>query len=245
MNPEDMIDETGTVTEQTTEEPQETTTVTEAPAEEQQDTAQPLTVELTNFTGDNAQAKLLLEQTDTGIQVNVVDVTPQADIRGVFLNIADDSLLGGLTVNGSDVTNSAIGSANQGNLSGDANVTPSSFEVGVEIGTQGMGADDISSTSFTLSHASETLKLESFLSQNFGLRLTSVGEENRSGSSKLEGIAPASLTPEVTEEESETAEEETVMEAEMTEEESETAEEETVMEEEMTEEESETAEEET
>lgn len=151
MNPEETIQEETTA---------ETTTVTTTSTEE---TAAPKTiaVEVSSFTGDTASGKLILEETAAGINVTVQDVTPMADIRGVFFNLADDSLLSGLQISGSNVTNSAFGLS--GSISQDATVTPRSFEGNVEIGTSGIGADDINTTSFTLSHESETLTLDQFL----------------------------------------------------------------------------------
>lgn len=70
------------------------------------------------------------------------------------------------------------------------------FDVGVEIGTQGAGKDDIRSAIFTVSHATQKLSLSDFAGQGFGVRMMSVGTSanNRNGSSKLTGIAP-SLPP--------------------------------------------------
>jgi hypothetical protein len=129
-----------------------------------------------------------------------VDVVPNpniADIRGVFFNILDNSLLQGLNITGANVTRFATGSIDrlgQGN-----NINPGGpFEIGVEIGQQGLGGgDDIQSTMFTVAHSSQALTLAQFSNQDFGLRLQSVGlpGSNRDGSSKLGGTAPGSSQP--------------------------------------------------
>jgi hypothetical protein len=62
----------------------------------------------------------------------------------------------------------------------------------VQIGTSGIGRDEIRSTSFVLSHPDMPLSLSLFLEQQIGVRLTSVGvdEYHRDGSSKLGGLLP-------------------------------------------------------
>ena len=49
--------------------------------------------------------------------------------------------------------------------------------IGIEFGTAGIGKDDVRSASFTLSHSSQSLTLDTIAQQNFGARLTSVGAE--------------------------------------------------------------------
>lgn len=151
-----------------------------------------------------AKVKLTLNDTAAGagkVQFKV-DVVPNpniADIRGVFFNILDNRLLQGLNITGANVTQFATGSINslgQGN-----NINPGGpFEIGVEIGQQGLGRqgiDDIQSTTFTVAHSSQALTLAQFYNQDFGLRLQSVGlpGSNRNGSSKLGGTAPGSSQP--------------------------------------------------
>ena len=150
-----------------------------------------LTVDLIdNDNGTTAQVKL--EQVGTDIQVTVDGVSPISDIRGVFFNISDDTLLNGLTVTGENVTDSAFIAGSVNDLGQGANVNPDLFDGGVEIGTPGIGADDFQSTTFTLSNPTADLTLDEFLGQEFGLRFTSVGE-NRQDSSKLIGTAPATV----------------------------------------------------
>jgi len=104
-----------------------------------------------------------------------------ADIRGVFFQF--DSPPPDLAVSGGDVTRWLWRENQVSGLGGGVNMNGAGppFDFGVEIGTPGIGKDDIGSTTFTLS-SNDVIDLD----QRFGLRLTSVGE-NRSGSSKLTG----------------------------------------------------------
>jgi len=156
-------------------------------------------IDVTNGNGTTAQVKL--EQVEAGVQVSVDKINPIGDIRGVFFNVADNAALEGMTVTGDNVTSSSFAADSVNDLGGGVNVNPDLFDGGVEIGTEGIVTDDIQSTTFTLSNAAGDLTVDQFLSQDFGLRLTSVGE-NRSASSKLAGTAPATTeaTEEVTEE---------------------------------------------
>ena len=154
---------------------------------------------LNPFTGSSAEVKVTLDDVAEGAG-NVkftVDVVPNpniGDIRGVFLHISDESLLSGLSVAGTDVTQSVFGPFNSvidlgggNNLNGGG--TPCPCDIGLEIGTPGIGSDDIQSTMFTLSHTSVLLDVSQFLGQSLGVRLGSVGPAGgtRSGSSKLSG----------------------------------------------------------
>lgn len=156
-------------------------------------------IDVTNGNGTTAQVKL--EQVEAGVQVSLDKINPIGDIRGVFFNVADNAALEGMTVTGDNVTSSSFAADSVNDLGGGVNVNPDLFDGGVEIGTEGIVTDDIQSTTFTLSNAAGDLTVDQFLSQDFGLRLTSVGE-NRSASSKLAGTAPATTeaTEEVTEE---------------------------------------------
>ena len=153
----------------------------------------------TPFTGDPTSVKITLTESGGDIIVNVKVNEGHGDLRGVFLNIADDSLLDGLSVTGVDVTDFATGQVKnlgQGaNLTGDGSPCP--CDIGVEIGIpgsggpQGTGPDYIEETSFTLSHDSIDLLLSMFASQTAGIRVTSVGPEVCfDGSSKLSVTLP-------------------------------------------------------
>jgi len=119
------------------------------------------------------------------------------DLRGLFFQVADEALLDGLKVDGADVTDSDAAADAVSDLGNGANVNGGNdgpFDVGVEIGTQGMSADDIQTTTFTLSHDSVDLTLDLIAEQDFAVRMTSVGTEGDGGredSLKLVGTAPA------------------------------------------------------
>ena len=105
----------------------------------------------------------------------------------------DDSLLAGLSVVGADVTDFQVGGVTGvgpgNNLNGGGSPCP--CDIGVEIGTPGMGKDDLRMTVFDLTHNSQPLDLSLFEGQSVGVRLTSVGEPGeRGGSSKLSGSVP-------------------------------------------------------
>ena len=148
--------------------------------------------DISTVTGDPAKARITLTELPNGtirVKVDVIDGTI-GDLRGLFFNISDESLVNGLSVSGDEVTDSKFKVNNVSNLAGGLNIngTHTDFDGGVEIGTSGIGKDDIQSTTFTLSHNSVDLTLDLFENQDFGVRLTSVGVgDNRNGSSKLVG----------------------------------------------------------
>jgi hypothetical protein len=119
------------------------------------------------------------------------------DLRGLFFHVADESLLGGLSVTGGT---SAIGTVRQGanavsNLGGGVNmlgVAPA-FDMGIVFGTaSAAGADDIRSVTFTLEHTTAALTLDLFSSAQFGAVIGSVGTSGgpRVGTLKATGTAP-------------------------------------------------------
>ncbi len=79
------------------------------------------------------------------------------------------------------------------NMNGEVVKEAGKFDGGVQFGTQGIGENDYQSVSFTLSTTDgSALSLADFSAQDFGIRLTSVGEEggSRDGSLKLGGTSP-------------------------------------------------------
>lgn len=157
-----------------------------------------LSFDISPFTGTPSGAKITLDDTAAGagkiqVKIDVIESINIADLRGVFFNIADDSLLSGLSISGSNITQVVIEAGSVNDLKGGNNLkgggTPNLFDVGLEIGTPGIGSDDIRSTVFTLSHNSTALSLDQFTNQSFGVRMTSVGAD-RQGSSKLTGVSP-------------------------------------------------------
>jgi hypothetical protein len=161
-----------------------------------------LTFDANQFTGSEIKARITLDDTAAGtgkIQFKVEfapDSPAIGDFRGIFFNIADNSLLSGLRIEGPHVTTYVTGNGNitsvgNANLNGGGNVH--AFDIGVEIGQNGLkgGKDDIQTTTFTLFHTSQNLDLNMFAQQEFGLRITSVGTgNNREGSSKLVATSP-------------------------------------------------------
>jgi Ca2+-binding RTX toxin-like protein len=130
----------------------------------------------------------------TDVITGTTDAPDIADLRGLFFDVSDATLLSGLSVTGSDVTTYLVDAdkvmqvEKDVTMSGEVGKSVGPFDVGIEFGTSGIGKDDIRETSFTLS-ASEPLSLEFVLQQHFGLRLTSVSNngEGRELSLKLTG----------------------------------------------------------
>ncbi len=134
------------------------------------------------------------------------DVTPEgdkediADFRGLFFHIANESLLDPtkLKATGAHVSDVVVGRnavtkiANDALIEGGAADAYAPFDIGIEIGSQGTGKDDIQHTTFVLSHSSQKLTLALVAEQHFGLRLTSVSLNGvgREESLKLAGTAP-------------------------------------------------------
>ncbi len=128
------------------------------------------------------------------------DKEDTADLRGLFFHIADESLLDPtrLRATGADVGDVVVGKnavtkiTNDALIEGGAADPYAPFDIGVEIGSQGIGKDDIQHTTFILSHSTQKLTLALVAEQHFGLRLTSVSVNGagREASLKLAGTAP-------------------------------------------------------
>lgn len=131
--------------------------------------------------------------------VEVDESSQQADLRGLFFDVTDESVLENLVVVGADVTNSQFEAnkvkdlGNGANMNGEKSKKGSGFDAGVEFGTPGKTKDDIDTTSFILGTNDGTpLTLELLTQMDFGVRLTSVGTEgDRESSLKNVGTAPA------------------------------------------------------
>jgi hypothetical protein len=133
---------------------------------------------------------------DPGDLVVTMAVTVgEGDLRGLFLNIADDSLLDGMdvepTATHDDVTRAVFEAASVVNLGQGVNVNGDGdcpCDIGVRIGSPGMGRDDIQLTSFVLTHETEALTLDLFDGEVMMVRVTSVLlDEERTASSKIVG----------------------------------------------------------
>ncbi|TWT50038.1 PEP-CTERM motif protein [Thalassoglobus neptunius] len=157
-----------------------------------------------NFGSDPAEVTVKIEDLGGSLKFTITSIPAPGtgnigDLQGFFFDVNDSSLLSGLSVTGADVTGSDFSGSTRNlgngvNLNGDGNYN---FDAGVKIGTSGMGTDDIQTTSFVLSHSTQSLDLSLVTSPSyFGVRLTSVGpvDGSRGGSSKLKGPGDPFLT---------------------------------------------------
>jgi hypothetical protein len=148
----------------------------------------------TPFSGDPSAVEITLTESGGDIVVDVKVVLNHGDLRAVYLNIEDDALLSGLSVTGQYVTDFELHTQNLGNGSGvQGKNSPCPCDFGVELGTPGIGKDDIHETSFTISHETLDLQIAQFIEQTFAVRVTSVGAEDKKcfdGSAKLSGVFP-------------------------------------------------------
>jgi hypothetical protein len=142
------------------------------------------------FTGGHASVLVTVSDEDASLAdgelLVTVEVLDGGAIRGVFLDLADDSLLGGIEVDGDYVTDVQTGSVI--NLGGGSNLngggSPCPCDLGIEIGTPGGSRDFVQSTSFTLSSSYGPLDIALFFDQSVGVRLSP------RNSSKLGGVLP-------------------------------------------------------
>lgn len=160
----------------------------------------------TSYVGDPAEVALTLDDAAVpGSLVITLAVSGPgetiADLRGFFLHVVDESLIAGLSVAGPDVTGSrflanAVSGVSNGKYFNSIKM-PCPCDLGVEFGTPGIGHDDLQQVTFTLSHTSVPLDLSFVASQQFGVRLESVGTlaDGRAGSSKLKGTIPVVPEP--------------------------------------------------
>lgn len=132
-----------------------------------------------------------MEQTD-GTILFQLDVTGGgvADIRGLFFNLADDSLVNSLSAEGADLSDQDYGNVssfkNGNNVKGGGR---SPYDVGMDFGTSGIGKGTVDSTSFVLSSTNgEDLTLDLIANIEFAARLQSVGGK---GPQKISVTAPA------------------------------------------------------
>ncbi|MDP1931308.1 MAG: Ig-like domain-containing protein [Gammaproteobacteria bacterium] len=113
------------------------------------------------------------------------------DLRGLFFDLADKSLVGSLSTStantgfrqGTDAVKDLGEGVNMNGLTGSGK----GFDAGIKIGTAGVGKDDIRSYDFTLSSSVRALSIDDFANVDFGVRLTSVGVlgGSRNDSSKI------------------------------------------------------------
>ncbi len=154
-----------------------------------------------SLSGDVVVTVSITEMLDNALKFDLA-VTSETgsigDLNGLFFDVADESLLDGMSVAGDDVTgmifkaNDVTKVDNYNNIRGELLKDLGKFDGGVQFGSQGIAEDDIRETSFILSHDSSDLTVDLFLGMDFAARLTSVGPEGgpRDGSSKIGGAAP-------------------------------------------------------
>ena len=154
------------------------------------------------------------------VDAKVLDETGKiGDLRGLFFDVADESLISGLQVTGSSVTGTQFCEDGVSNLGAGNNVNGSivneygKFDAGIAFGTAGIGKDDVREASFILSHQTADLACDFLAVQDFAVRLTSVGSEGgkRGDSLKLAGTSPdvadVNAPPEAVDDTTETDEE--------------------------------------
>lgn len=157
-----------------------------------------ITTFATSFTGDPITLRVSLDDAgaDPGqILVSVAVVgAAVGDLRGVFLNLNRDDLLPELQVSGAfvssfDTAGSVTNLGHGSNLLGGGSPCP--CDIGVELGSAGIGKDDLREAVFVLSHPGEDLDVGLFAGQLLGVRVTSVGTlVSREGSSKTVALVP-------------------------------------------------------
>ena len=132
---------------------------------------------------------------DGDLKFTVTLLDPNSsDLRALFFNVTDNSLLSGLSVDGPDVTDFATGNVTDLGDGANVNGLDGPYEVGVEFGTSGSGDDLIRTTMFTLSHDTADLFTSLVSEQDFAVRITSVGNDGED-SLKLTGEAPEIADP--------------------------------------------------
>ncbi len=155
--------------------------------------AAPITYFLEDNTNSSAPVRIGVTLDDVLVAGSVVFTVSVAsngtfpnigDLRGLFLNVASESLLGGFTatsISGGPVTSLLQTADSVNDLGQGANVNPhGAFDLGIRIG--GPGANDDWQTSvFRIGHGSVALTNASFLPATFeadslfAVRLTTVG----------------------------------------------------------------------
>jgi VCBS repeat-containing protein len=155
---------------------------------------------------------VITENSDGSVSFKVTQLAGYVgDLRGLFFDLADETLVGSLTAAGTGLTDLLQGNDTVIDLGGGANMQGLStsdgggYDVGVEIGSSGIKSnDDFRWFEFTLDSATRNLTLADFSNVSFGARVTSVGldanldgsfETARSGSSKTGEITFAVITP--------------------------------------------------
>ncbi|KAI2493810.1 Cna protein B-type domain [Fragilaria crotonensis] len=145
-----------------------------------------------SFSGPNIGVEILVAPADGGgvlFKVREADANLLGDLRGVFFHVKDLSKKASVVGNHVNSytwgpSNSIVDLGNGANMQGDGG--KHKYDVGVEIGNSGIGKDDIGETTFTIKGGNFGFADIDF-SQEFGVRLTSVGSKSRDQSSKVVG----------------------------------------------------------
>lgn len=172
--------------------------------------AQAASFTLTQFTGDDSEVWVSLDELgdgNIGVNVAVNTAVAMADLRGIFFNVANESILPELSITNAsseifDFEFAANGVTSVGarrdrvTLQGEPDLNPclaggaSGCDGGLLIGTNGIGKDDVQQVNWTFTrNDGAALTLADFEGMAWGVRATSVGPAgNREGSSKLMGV---------------------------------------------------------
>ena len=138
----------------------------------------------------------LTEQEDGTLLVEVKQLAGDTvgDLRGLFFDIADETLLNGMSIVGDEITcvkidADGVARVTRGvNIKGEVLNEFGKFDIGVAIGESGL-TDDIREVSFVLSSTSGPIEVEDFENMDVAVRYQSVGEEGgcRDDSLKIGG----------------------------------------------------------
>lgn len=144
------------------------------------------------FIGGDSEVTFTLDDEAGGagnILITATVTEGRSDLRALFFDIADDSLIAGLSISGVGVEliegSPIIDVGQGGNVHGGGPGVY--FDVGIEVGTPGP-RDFFSTVTFVIMHDTLDLDLIIFSEQLFGARTTSTGR-------KLRGEAPV-IVPE-------------------------------------------------
>jgi hypothetical protein len=126
--------------------------------------------------GHGLLVNVYANETSAGVDMTVKVMEGVADLRGFYMDVGDSTQ--GVTVDYDGlykVANESVTTV--GFKDNNMNGTGEQFDVGLQIGTPGMGRDDISQVSFTL----DGVTLEQLDGLTFGVRATNVGEDRSDG----------------------------------------------------------------
>ncbi|HEY9881561.1 MAG TPA: PEP-CTERM sorting domain-containing protein [Leptolyngbyaceae cyanobacterium] len=174
--------------------------------------AQAATFSLTPFTGSPAKIDISLDELiggNIGVKVNVDKSVALADLRAVFFNVKNESILPQLTlikpstgVGTFKFAANSISEIGKVKFQGEPGLNPctNGCDGGIEIGQDGLkgGSDDFQTASWTFTRKDGApLTLADFEGMTWGVRATSVGPtgSNRGGSSKMSGSVPKGEKP--------------------------------------------------